>query len=365
MPENPLLLIVDDEPFNLEILEEVLAEKYQFEFAASGEECLKKLQKIKPNLILLDVKMPGMSGIETCKKLKSDLQTTDIPVIFVSALDLPEERLTGYKAGGEDYITKPFDEEELLTKIELTLVSLQEKETLQQGSNDAMAMAMTAMTQASEMGEVMQFTRDSYHCMTQEALAKRLLVSLSQFELSATIRVTINKQDTYFSTSGIVGDREQDVMSQMKQGERFIHFGKRTIINFKNISVLIKNMPIKEADKYGRLNDVLGMLLEGADARIVGLEMSISLVSLINVTRTVLSDIEFSRKDNERKNTAIIDELISSVEWSFINMDLSEQQEKFFSHLLEQAKEKSFALFNSDLKIEKEIEDLISSLSEA
>ena len=363
MSDSPLILVVDDEPFNLEIFEEALAENYQFEFADTGEACLKKLQTIKPDLILLDVKMPGLSGIETCEKLKSNPLTENIPVIFVSALSLPDERMTGYKVGGEDYITKPFNEKELLTKIELTLVSQQEKETLQQGSNDAMNMAMTAMTQASEMGEVMQFTRDSYHCLTQEALAKRLLESLSQFELSATILVTIDKQESYFSTLAIVGEREQDALSQMKQGERFIHFGKRTIVNFKNISVLIKNMPITDVDKYGRLNDVTGMLIEGADARITGLEMSSSLMSLINATRTVLNDIETSRKENEQKNIAIIDELISSVEWSFINMDLSEQQEHFFCELLEQTKQKSFALFNSDLKIEKEIESLISSLS--
>jgi CheY-like chemotaxis protein len=363
MSDSPLILVVDDEPFNLEIFEEALAEKYQFELADTGEDCLKKLQTIKPDLILLDVKMPGMSGIETCEKLKSNPLTANIPVIFVSALSLPEERMTGYKAGGEDYITKPFDEKELFTKIEITLVSLQEKQALQQGSNDAIGMAMTAMTQASEMGEVMQFTRDSYHCLTQETLTKRLLESLNQFDLSATICVSVDKQDTFFSTLGIVGEREQDVLSQMKQGERFIHFGKRTIVNFKNISVLIKNMPIKDADKYGRLNDVIGMLIEGADARITGLEMSSSLITLINATRTMVTEIESSRKENEKKNIKIIDDLISNVEWSYINMDLSEQQEQFFSDLLGKAKEQSSAIFNSDLKIEKETENLISSLS--
>ncbi|MCF6202216.1 MAG: response regulator [Methylococcaceae bacterium] len=363
MTDSPIILVVDDDPFFLKFFEETFADHYQFEFTDTGEECLKKLQTIKPDLILLDVKMPGISGIETCEKLKSNLLTEEIPVIFVSALSLPEERMAGYKAGGEDYITKPFNEEELLTKIEITLVSQQEKEALQQSSNDAIGMAMTAMTQASEMGEVMQFTRDSYHCLTQEALAKRLLESLSQFDLSTTIRVTVDKQDTFFSTLGIVGDREQDVMSQMKQGERFIHFGKRTIINFKNISVLIKNMPIKDVDRYGRLNDVTGMLLEGADARITGLEMSSSLMSLVNATRTMLTEIESSRKENEKKHIKIIDDLISNVEWSYINMNLSEQQEQFFSDLLEKAKGQSSVISNSDFKIEKETENLISLLS--
>ncbi|NOR70327.1 MAG: response regulator [Methylomarinum sp.] len=362
MSDKPLLLIVDDEPINLEIMEEVLDEDYQLEFVRTGEECLEKLKTIKPELILLDVNMPGMTGIEACIKIKENFETADIPVVFVSALGLPEERMNGYKVGGEDYVTKPFEADELLAKIELTLTSQLEKKSLQQGSNDAMSMAMTAMTQASEMGEVMQFTRDSYHCASLEVLAKRLLESLNQFGLSATIRLTANKEDVFFSSSGSISEREEEAMEHVREIGRFIHFGRRTIINFKNISVLIKNMPVDDNEKYGRLNDVTGMLVEGADARIVGIEMSSSLVKLINTTREVLGGIEAAHKENGQKNTAILDDLSSRVNWAFINMDLSEQQEDYFSELLQHAKEQSSALFNADMEMDKKIESLINSL---
>ena len=364
MSNKPLILAVDDEPINIEIIKAVLEEEdYQLEFAETGEECLEKLNTLKPELILLDVNMPGMGGIEACKKIKDDTESSHIPVIFLSALGLPEERMNGYKAGADDYIIKPFDADELLAKINLTLASQQEKMTLQQGSNDAMSMAMTAMTQASEMGEVMQFTRDSYHCKTLEELAKRLLQSFSQIELTATIRMTEHKKDLFFSTSGIIGDREKEAMEYAREGDRFIHFGKRSILNYNNLSVLIKNMPIQDTEKYGRLNDVTGMLVEGADARIVGIDMLTSLSQLINTTREVLGDIEVARKENEQKNTDILNDLINSVDWAFINMDLDEEQEKYFKGLLNKAQEQSSALFESDHQMEKKIENLISSLS--
>ncbi len=363
MTDKALLLLVDDDPINLEILEEVLVDTYQLEFAETGEVCLEKLNTLKPALILLDVNMPGIGGIETCQRIKENAETSDIPVLFVSALSLPEEKLNGYEAGAEDYITKPFIEDELLIKIELVLANEQQKKSLQQGSNDAMSMAMTAMTQASEMGEVMQFTRDSYHCQSADALAKRLLDSLSRFELNATIRLTMNSQDLFYSSLGIAGEREQEVMEHVREGERFIHFGKRTIINFKNISVLIKNMPITEQDKYGRLNDITGMLVEGADARMVGIAMASSLIKLINTTHDVLGEIDLVRKENEKKNTEIMDDLASSVDWAFINMDLSEYQEDYFRQLLNHAKEQSQVLFDSDIKMEKKIKNLIALLS--
>ncbi len=363
MSDKPLLLVVDDEPINLEILEADLEHDYQLEYAETGEECLEKLKTLTPELILLDVNMPAMTGIEVCKRIKADANTSDIPVIFVSALSLPEERMDGYQAGGEDYIIKPYEEDELLAKIELTLASQQEKKFLQQGSNDAMSMAMTAMAQASEMGEIMQFTRDSYHCGTLEALAIRLLESLTQFELNATVRVTGDQQDFFFSSTGAVGDREKEAMMRVRERDRFLHFGKRTVINFKNISVLIKNMPIQDEEKYGRLNDVTGMLVEGADARIVGIEMSSSLFKLINTTRDVLGDIEAAHKENKQKNNAIFDDLESSVNWAFINMDLTEQQEQYFIELLKHSTEQITALFDADMLIDKKIENLIDLLS--
>jgi len=363
--EKSLLLVVDDEPINIEIFEEALEENYSLEFAETGERCLEKLNTLSPELILMDVNMPGMGGIEACKQIKSNPELSHIPVIFVSALGLPEERASGYRAGGEDYITKPFEEDELLTKIELILGTLQEKSALQQNHQEAMSMAMTAMTQAGEMGEVMHFTRDSFHCATLESLAQRLLESLEQFELESTIRMTLNKTDYFFSSSGIVGGREEIAMEHVREKGRFLHFGKRTVINFQNISVLIKNMPVNEEEKYGRLNDITGMLIEGADARIVGIEMSSSLVTLIKTTRDVLAEIELSRKASEQKSTEILDDLVNSVEWSFINIDLSEQQEDYFRELLNHAKEQSAELFHQDILLEKKIADLINLLSQS
>ena len=79
-----VVLAVDDEPFNLEILEEILSEGYEFHSAMSGPECLEVVGKLQPSVILLDVSMPNMDGYEVCQKLKADPKTENIPVIFCS-----------------------------------------------------------------------------------------------------------------------------------------------------------------------------------------------------------------------------------------------------------------------------------------
>ena len=111
MNSKPLILCVDDEPVNLTIMEELLQDNYELSIVKSGESCLQQVDIQKPDLILLDVNMPEMDGLETCARLKADAETAEIPIIFVSALASQAELMAGYEAGGDDYITKPFSEE--------------------------------------------------------------------------------------------------------------------------------------------------------------------------------------------------------------------------------------------------------------
>ncbi|MCP4672350.1 MAG: response regulator [Desulfobacula sp.] len=116
--EKGIIMLVDDMPQNLITLESLLKKKgYQVRPALSGKQALKALSGFLPDLILLDVRMPEMNGFEVCEKIKSDPATNQIPVIFISALDAVEDKIRGFEAGGVDYITKPFQSEEVLARI--------------------------------------------------------------------------------------------------------------------------------------------------------------------------------------------------------------------------------------------------------
>jgi diguanylate cyclase (GGDEF)-like protein len=101
------LLIIDDTPSNISTLNETLREEYDVFFATSGAEGLRVASALVPDLILLDIMMPGMDGFQVCRKLKSAEQTSRIPVIFVTAAVNPEEEAKGLECGAADYITKP------------------------------------------------------------------------------------------------------------------------------------------------------------------------------------------------------------------------------------------------------------------
>ncbi|MEG4505856.1 response regulator [Microcoleus sp. F6_B4] len=124
------ILVVDDTPDNLRLLSTMLRDKgYKVRGVINGQMALKAARSTPPDLILLDISMPQMNGYEVCQHLKADARTSDIPVIFLSALDRVLDKLKAFAVGGVDYITKPFHLEEVLARVEnqLTIQRLQKK----------------------------------------------------------------------------------------------------------------------------------------------------------------------------------------------------------------------------------------------
>ncbi|MET0010131.1 MAG: response regulator, partial [Candidatus Thiodiazotropha sp. 6PLUC4] len=112
------ILVVDDNAGNLQLLIELLTEKgYTVYPAINGELAMEFVNSRLPDLILLDIKMPGLDGYEVCRRLKADDNTRQIPIIFLSALEDESDKVKGFLAGGVDYITKPFQPEELLARV--------------------------------------------------------------------------------------------------------------------------------------------------------------------------------------------------------------------------------------------------------
>jgi DNA-binding response OmpR family regulator len=112
------LLLVDDTPANLSLLVDTLQDAgYEIRVAESGERALKQMPLVEPDLVLLDVMMPGLDGYETCRRIKAETRWRDIPILFVTAVSDVMDKLRGFEAGGVDYITKPFHPREVLARV--------------------------------------------------------------------------------------------------------------------------------------------------------------------------------------------------------------------------------------------------------
>ena len=135
--DKPIILIVDDEETNLQLIGKLLQKlDIDIALASSGKEALCLLETLAPDLIILDIMMPVMSGFDVCRKIKSTKSNCKIPIIFISAKTAIEDIIKGFKLGAKDYITKPFIKEELVARVETQLNTIiSEKELKKLNAN--------------------------------------------------------------------------------------------------------------------------------------------------------------------------------------------------------------------------------------
>ncbi len=120
--DSATILIVDDNPTNLKVLSDAIVDSgWVILVATDGETAIEQAEYAKPDLILLDVMMPGIDGFETCRRLKDIETTSDIPIIFMTALSNTEDKIKGFNLGAVDYITKPFQQEEVIARVQVHL----------------------------------------------------------------------------------------------------------------------------------------------------------------------------------------------------------------------------------------------------
>ncbi|HEY9850067.1 MAG TPA: response regulator [Leptolyngbyaceae cyanobacterium] len=164
------ILVVDDTPDNLRLLSAMLTQKgYKVRKALNGQMAITACQVTAPDLILLDINMPGMNGYEVCKRLKEDDRTKDIPVIFISALDDVLDKVKAFQVGGIDYITKPFQDAEVLSRISSQLnlrflqIKLQEKNSLLEQTLKDLKQAESQLVQNEKMVSLGQLVAGIAH----------------------------------------------------------------------------------------------------------------------------------------------------------------------------------------------------------
>ena len=151
MKDTQLVLVVDDTPANLNVVAEALGDAgFEIAIATDGERAIKQATVGQPDLILLDVMMPGIDGFETCRRLKASPLTCDIPVIFMTALADTTDKVKGFNLGAVDYIPKPFQEAELIARVTTHLKLRHLSQTLEQQVEERTSELKTALQQVQQ-----------------------------------------------------------------------------------------------------------------------------------------------------------------------------------------------------------------------
>ncbi len=361
------ILVVDDQPANLLLILRVLEEKFKVTCVESGQACLDSMEQDMPDLVLMDVRMPGMDGYECCRQIKDNFSFSQIPVIFLSANTAIEDKIKGYEAGGADYLTKPCDIQEVVAKIEHNLTLLGEFNGKLKNAND---FATLAMSNSGELGVVLQFMEGSFECEDQDALAKLILSTFESYQLNACVQLRGSQTTLNACVGRPVAPLEISLMTEVIGGEKIMEFGRRILCTTNNLSLIIKNLP--EDDLLaGRLKDHIVSILNGATARMNNLNMAFDKEQQVfNRIKQTLKDIEHTLSniehlaDKKHKDTSeVLGKLNQEVNDSFSRLALSEEQENHFLGLLSNSTDELFKIVGDGNDLKAQFEVISSKLS--
>lgn len=360
---------VDDDRIILDILASILEESCQLETFSAGAACLERVVEQKPDLFLLDVSMPEIDGYALCRHLKEDWETQDIPVYFVSGHDDIETRLICYEAGGDDFIVKPFEPAELQRKLAVAGRLLAEKKALHEQAGYAQKTAMSAMVSMGELGVVLQFLSKSFACATPEELAAALLDAMQQYDLQSAVQLRMNGEVLSVSQNGVNLPLEVSVLNHVQHSGRIFQFKSRCVFNYGQVTLMVNNMPVEDADRCGRIRDNGALLAEGAEARLRAIELERltqrrrnGIELALPRVHDTLDAVQSSYRRNCFSLTQVMIEFQEALMKSYVHLGLTEDQEERMTSMASEFMQRMVGTQDESLHIVNQLEELAQSL---
>lgn len=365
----PRVLLIDDESFVHDLVCEALTGCCCVISVETGEDALMATTQWLPDLILVDVEMPGMGGYETCRRFKGQEETAQLPVLFLSGHDLLEERLMGYEAGGDDYMTKPFELDELKAKVLHLLALNKNRSELKSMADFASSAAMTAMSSMSEMGALLEVLKRFNGCDSWSGLASIALEGLAAFDLHGVVQLRLPSGKLTLTSQGAASPLEESVIEHLQSMERIVHFKSRLCISYELVSLLVNDMPVEDEGRCGRLRDHLAMLVEGADARVKSILVTQeSRLRGAAIERTVmriseaLREIDGNQRSGRSNARMAVEELLQKVDHALLGVALTESQEAFLAGTVREGVEKILAAQASEIDVQNRLTEITQEL---
>lgn len=361
--QNGTIIVVDDDPMIVELITTILDDAgYITVSAYNGQEAVELLNSSDVadiSAIVSDIKMPEMDGYRLCKMIRSHDTGKDIPFIFASCLTTLEEKIKGYNAGADDYIPKPIDSDELLVKIKHVVEQKKSKDALTKQLAESQNAAMQALTYTSDLGRVVNFYEEALLATSKDDLANKLFNVTSAYGLHCVLAISDDSDDEtelrLISDQGYVSPLERKVIEVARGQSRFYHFGKRTIVNYEHHSLLVKNMPVDDENKYGMVNDMLGALCNAIYAKLTIFlseeREAHQKKEILSVLRHSIDKIDTIFSTLQNANAGIIEDMCEQMDTAIMGMGLLEDTENNIERISRDCLNRSTDNFSSGLKL--------------
>ncbi len=291
MINKPLVLIIDDSQVNLMLLYNILEQKdFRVDSARNGEDGLALAKKNKPDIILLDIVMGGWDGYETCRRIKQDNDLVKIPILFLSALGDTENKVRAFKAGGVDYVSKPFQKDELLARVETQLELAYLRQNLER----------EVVNQTEKIQLLFEALKLSYDKAQQASILKTEFLRNISHEFRTPMNIVLGMTEILIDDTGLTEEQRDCADTVMQAGKRLMDI----LTNMLNFSQQFKG-ELKEVISNFHLQEMIDDVLKELSVTTVQISTEIepSLHALLRGNQEYLSKVLSQLLENAIKFT--------------------------------------------------------------
>ncbi|MCP5207473.1 MAG: DNA-binding response regulator [Hahellaceae bacterium] len=307
--------------------------------------------------------------VEQMKK-SSNSTVEGIPIVLVANEDELSSKLDAFQSGCDDYITPnvPFDE--LVMRLNKAIFNKIANDQLQSQVKMANEAAFSAMADTSKLGVNVHFLLDSFNCSNLDELGQQLFQALNHYGLKCSLQMRGRYEIKNMEQNGMAKDLEAQLLSELKDAGRYYDFGKRSVMNYEQVSLLVKNMPVDDERQYGAIKDNVFSLLQGTDARIKAIDDRATLnkerallEGLTKRLQSIFVDLDDSYQDLMKSIADNVESMAEKIENSVMSLGLTENQEKILEAILTEGVRETNEVFSKGIKVDEELRNLIERIS--
>jgi len=306
------ILLVEDDSTSQLMLKTMLAE-HQLTIVDTGEAGLESVIENLPDMVILDINLPGIDGYVTCRRLRLIEQTKSTPILFLSCYSDLEDRLQAYGAGGNDYVSKPFDINELLSKIAFHSITVDLQQQAAQELNSSHKLLIEVQTSAAKLQSISRFIQATLFCHDIDTLFHHFFKTAKEIGINCILKIESKDGIEIRSTSYEPSVLEKEILEMSRAIERIHSFGNdRAIFRWGHATLLTR--------KVGDMIDTLALFMDALEAGIKAvdsesklLEQVASLEAQNTKVRKRVTDL-FGQMNSELRNAILSLGLVSALD---------------------------------------------------
>lgn len=360
MPYEVLLLSP-----HLSALGRDVANFFSADVAASAQDVPRMMAGKRYRIVVMDLINDSPIDLTSCQTLLQQECMHTVPLVALTTDYSVNDKVKALEIGCDDLIDSKTTPDEVYARITKSIFHQIANSQLNQRLLLATETARNAMVDNSDLGANIQFLLQVQNCDNLDQLGQQFFATIQRYGLSCSLQMRSEMGKKDMEAHGMAKHLESQLLFQLKDSGRYVDFGPRTIVNYDRVSLLIKNMPVNDPEKYGSIKDNTFCLVQGINARILALEDRFKLLmekealhKLANDVRAVMGSLKIAYQDVMREIAGEVENVAERLEHRLPHLALTEADEQFIYELSSKLVVDTNRIFNEGLKVDELFERL-------